>query len=206
VPIEHGQKTGWYYDQRDNRARFLAHARGARVLDACCYVGAWGVQAAVHGAAEVLCVDASAAALEGVRHNAAANDVRVDTLHADAFDALRGLRDEGRRFDAIVLDPPAFIKRRKDLGAGTVAYQRLNELALGLLADGGLLYSCSCSFHLSEAGLIDAVQRGAARTRRFLRLLDVGGQAADHPVHPAIPETRYLKCIVLHAASGERGG
>lgn len=205
VPIEHGQKTGWYYDQRDNRARLLAHVRGARVLDVCCYLGACGVEAAVHGAADVLCVDASAAALDGVRHNAALNGVGVNTLHGDAFDALRGLCDEGRRFDAIVLDPPAFIKRRKDLAAGTAAYQRLNELAIGLLADGGLLYSCSCSFHLSEAALIEAVQRGAVRTGRFLRLLDVGGQAADHPVHPAIPETRYLKCVVLHCASAQGG-
>jgi 23S rRNA (cytosine1962-C5)-methyltransferase len=112
---------------------------------------------------------------------------------------LRSLRESGERFDAIVLDPPAFIKRRKDAAEGALAYRRLNELALGVLAPGGLLATCSCSFHFSESDLIETVQRAAGRARRFLRLLEVGGQASDHPVHPAIPETRYLKCLIFHA-------
>jgi 23S rRNA (cytosine1962-C5)-methyltransferase len=199
VPLRRGQKTGWFYDQRDNRARLLAQVRGRRVLDVCAYLGAWGVQAAVHGAREVLCLDGSASALDGVRHNAELNGVRVETLHADAFDGMRRLREAGRRFDAIVLDPPAFIKRRRDEREGRLAYQRLNELALALLDDEGILVSCSCSFHLSEAELIAIVQRAAGRARRFLRLLAAGGQATDHPAHPAIPETRYLKCLLLYA-------
>ena len=119
--------------------------------------------------------------------------------HADAFDGLRDLRERGERFDTIVVDPPAFIKRRKDLDEGRVAYQRLNELALGLLEPGGWLATCSCSFHFGEADLIAAIQRAAARSHRFLRLVAVGGQAMDHPVHPAIPETRYLKCLLMQA-------
>jgi 23S rRNA (cytosine1962-C5)-methyltransferase len=202
VPLQRGQKTGWFFDQRDNRQRLLPHVRGRRVLDVCAYLGAWGVQAAVHGAHDVLCIDSSAAAINGVRHNAELNGVQVGTLHADAFEALRGLRDAGERYDAIVLDPPAFIKRRKDATEGALAYQRLNELALALLAPGGILVSCSCSFHYGEAELIATVQRAAGRARRFLRLLEVGGQAPDHPVHPAIPETRYLKCLVFHAGNG----
>jgi len=201
VPLQRGQKTGWFFDQRDNRRRLLPHVRGRRVLDVCSYLGAWGVQAGVHGARDVLCIDSSAAAIDGVRHNAELNGVQVRTLHADAFEGLRRLRDSDERFDAIVLDPPAFIKRRKDAAEGALAYQRLNELALALLEPGGLLASCSCSFHFSESGLIETVQRAAVRTRRFLRLLEVGGQAPDHPVHPAIPETRYLKCLIFHAGT-----
>jgi 23S rRNA (cytosine1962-C5)-methyltransferase len=199
VSLRRGQKTGWFFDQRDNRARVLQHVRGRRVLDVCAYVGAWGVQAAVHGAREVWCLDSSATAIDGVRASAEMNGVAVRPVHADAFDGLRDLRDRGERFDMIVLDPPAFIKRRKDIDEGRVAYQRLNELALSVLEPGGLLATCSCSFHFAESDLVAAVQRAAARARRFLRLVAVGGQAMDHPVHPAIPETRYLKCLLMHA-------
>ena len=200
VPLQRGQKTGWFFDQRENRARLLPFVRGRRVLDVCAYLGAWGVQAAVQGARDVLCVDSSAAAIDGVRHNAELNGAPVRTLHADAFDGLRQLRESGERFDVVVLDPPAFIKRRKDIAEGRLAYQRLNELGLALLETGGLLVSCSCSFHLSEADLVAVAQRAAARAGRFLRLLAAGGQAADHPVHPAIPETRYLKSLLLHVS------
>ena len=199
VSLRRGQKTGWFFDQRDNRARLLAHVRGRRVLDVCAYLGAWGVQAAVHGAGEVWCLDSSATAIEGVRESAELNGVSVRAVHADAFDGLRDLRERGERFDAIVVDPPAFIKRRKDIDEGRAAYQRLNELALGLLEPGGWLATCSCSFHFGEADLIAAIQRAAARSHRFLRLVAVGGQAMDHPVHPAIPETRYLKCLLMQA-------
>jgi 23S rRNA (cytosine1962-C5)-methyltransferase len=200
VPLQRGQKTGWFFDQRENRARLLPLVRGRRVLDVCAYLGAWGIEAAVHGARDVLCVDSSAPAIDGVRHNAELNGVAVRALHADAFEGLRALREAGERFDVVVLDPPAFIKRRKDVAEGRVAYQRLNELGLALLDAGGLFVSCSCSFHMSEADLVAVAQRAAARAGRFLRLLAAGAQAADHPVHPAIPETRYLKSLLLHAS------
>jgi 23S rRNA (cytosine1962-C5)-methyltransferase len=190
-----GQKTGWFFDHRMNRARLAAYASGARVLDVFSYVGGWGVQAAAAGAESVLCVDASAPALEQVAANAALNGVqeRVGTLRGDAFEVLRGLAGGGERFDVVVLDPPAFIKRKKDLAAGMEAYQRLNALALEVLKSDGILVSASCSYHMPREALQDAMLRAARRYGRGLQILEQGHQGPDHPVHPAIPETAYLK-------------
>jgi 23S rRNA (cytosine1962-C5)-methyltransferase len=193
APIRHGQKTGWFYDQRDNRTR-LARYRPASVLDVYSYVGAWGLSAAVRGARATL-IDASAAALDLAERNARRLNVEVETLQGQAFDAMKALADDGRSFDCVVVDPPAFIKRRKDHKAGLAAYQRANQLALRLLNRDGLLVSCSCSFHLSQDELLGAIQRAARHLDRFAQVLEIGGQAADHPSHPAIPETRYLKAV-----------
>lgn len=194
APLLEGQKTGWFYDQAANRARFAELlSRGARVLDVCSYVGAWGVAAARAGAAEVTCVDASARALEYAARNAAANGVQLQALRGDAFDVLAALADRGERFDAIVLDPPAFAKRRKDLPKAEAAYRKLNQLALRLVQGDGLLVSCSCSWHLAPESLIGAIQSAARHVSRFVQVIAIGGQAPDHPIHPAIPETRYLK-------------
>jgi 23S rRNA (cytosine1962-C5)-methyltransferase len=197
VPLLTGQKTGWFYDHRLNRLRMQRYVRELRVLDVFSYGGGWGVQAAVAGAAQVLCVDASAPALEDVQRNAARNGVaeRVATLHADAFDALRQLREAGEHFDVIVLDPPAFIKRKKDAKPGEQAYRRLNQLAIQLLAPDGILISASCSYHLPREALRDALLRASRAAGRELQLLEQGHQAPDHPVHPAIPETEYLKAF-----------
>jgi len=197
APVYTGQKTGWFYDHRVSRARLKAYVKGARVLDVYSYIGGWGVQAAVFGAAEVTCVDSSAAALEGVEINAALNgvDSRIDTLRGAAADAMAQLASESRQFDVVILDPPAFVQRRKDLKKGITAYRRINELALKLLAPGGLLVSASCSMHLSRADLMIAVQQGATRAGCHVRILEQGGQGPDHPVHPAIPETEYLKTL-----------
>ena len=197
-PLE-GQKTGWFFDQAGNRDRLVPLVRGLRVLDVFSYVGAWGIRAAAAGASEVLCVDASPHAIERIDANAALNDVaaRVSTLRADAFDALRELKARGERFDVVILDPPAFIKRRKDLKQGTLAYRRLNEAALPLLARDGLLVSASCSFHMERDTLLRTVQQAARHGDRYLQLLQVGQQGPDHPVHPAIPETAYLKAFYL---------
>ena len=202
VPLAGGQKTGWFYDQRDNRARLARYVRGARVLDLFSYAGGWGVTAAARGAREVLCVDSSEAALERVAENARLNGVgeRVRTLRADAFEALAGLRAERERFDVVVLDPPAFVKRRRDLGAGTEAYRRLNRMAMQVLAKDGFLVSCSCSFHVDRALLLRLVHEAARHVDRNLQVLEHGHQAPDHPVHPAIPETEYLKCLVLRVS------
>ncbi|HXV77863.1 MAG TPA: class I SAM-dependent rRNA methyltransferase [Candidatus Polarisedimenticolaceae bacterium] len=195
IPAAAAQKTGWFYDQRDNRAGLTRWASGARVLDLFAYAGAWGLTAAAAGAAEVLCVDASSAAVGAVRGNATANRLPVEVEQADAFDALGRLHEAGRRFDVVVVDPPALVKRRKDLRHGRDAYHRLNRAALALLEPGGLLVSSSCSHHLDEAMLIDVVRREAIAARRTLQIVAVGGQGADHPVHPAMPETRYLTCL-----------
>ncbi len=195
VPLTGGQKTGWYYDQRDNRSRLRRYVAGARVLDLFSYVGAWGLIAARHGATEVHCVDSSAAALELLRANAAVNHLDVSVTQGDAFDVLAALADSRRRFDIIVLDPPAFIPRRKDKPRGRAAYRRLNRQAMQLLAEDALLVSCSCSHHLTEDELISEINRAARQLGRRIQILERGGQAADHPVHPVIPETRYLKSL-----------
>lgn len=199
VSAMQGQKTGWFFDQAANRELMAARVAGASVLDVCSYVGAWGVRAAHAGAERVTCVDVSAGALAQVEVNAALNGVgdRVETLQADAFDALRQLKAEGRRYDVVVLDPPAFIKRKKDLKEGTLAYRRLNEAAMGLLSRDALLVTASCSFHMDRDALLRTVQQAGRHADRHLQLLQVGQQAPDHPVHPAIPETAYLKAFYL---------
>jgi 23S rRNA (cytosine1962-C5)-methyltransferase len=201
APLAHGQKTGWFYDQAANRARLARYLPpGARVLDVCSYVGAWALTALRSGAACARCVDSSEAALELARRNALLNGAQLETLHADAFDALKSLNAQRERFDVVVLDPPAFIKRKKDIPQGQAAYRKLNQLALGVLADEGLLVSCSCSYHLAPEELVAAIQAAARHAGRFVQILETGGQSPDHPVHPAIPETRYLKAFFCRVA------
>ncbi|MET0014347.1 MAG: class I SAM-dependent rRNA methyltransferase [Sedimenticola sp.] len=201
VPALQGQKTGWFFDQAYNRARMAPYVEGRRVLEVCSYVGAWGVQAAARGAAEVLSVDVSRTALDAVEANAALNGVsgRVQTVRGDAFEIMRGLRAERERFDVLMVDPPAFIKRRKDIKEGTQAYRRINQLALQLLSKDGILITSSCSHHMSRDSLLQVVQQAARHTDRTVQLLEQGAQAPDHPVHPAIPETAYLKTFYLRA-------
>jgi len=196
APLMHGQKTGWFYDQTANRARLARFLPpGARVLDVCSYVGAWAVTALRAGAAAACCVDSSEGALEFAQRNAAHNGVSVELQRADAFEALKALAAGEARFEVVILDPPAFIKRKKDIPQGQAAYRKLNQLALGLLADEGLLVSCSCSYHLAPEELSGAIQSAARHSARFVQILETGGQSPDHPVHPAIPETRYLKAF-----------
>ena len=197
APVIHGQKTGWFYDHRENRAQLNRIVKGKRVLDVFSYVGGWGVQAANHGASEVHCVDASAQALDLVEQNAALNGVE-DKLHCwegDAFAALKQLRDSGERFDIVVVDPPAFIPRRKDIKAGELAYRRLNQLAMRLLTKDGIIVSGSCSMHLGDDRLPDILRLVGRELDREVMIQHVGSQGADHPVLPAIPETRYLKAV-----------
>jgi 23S rRNA (cytosine1962-C5)-methyltransferase len=198
APVASGQKTGWFYDHRMNRARLAAYVPGRRVLDVFSYIGGWGVQAAAAGAEEVLCVDASEPALEQLRGNAALNGVeeRVRVRRGDAFEVLRALAAEGERFDVVVLDPPAFVKRKKDLKAGEEAYRRIAQMAMEVLVPDGILVSASCSFHVSREMLRDAALRASRRAGRELQLLEEGHQGPDHPVHPAIPETSYLKTFI----------
>ncbi len=199
VPLLAGQKTGWYYDQRSNRAHLLSAVRGARVLDLFCYTGAWGIQAAVHGAERVVCVDSSAHTVQRISANAKLNGVAhvVRALRMDAFSALEELREDGQRFDIAVLDPPAFVKTKKDAHSGGNAYRRLNQAALRVLARDGLLMTCSCSYHFSREALLDTVGRAARHVDRHIALVYDGGQPADHPVLPAVPETRYLKALLF---------
>ncbi len=196
APLARGQKTGWFYDQTANRQRLVRYLwPGVRVLDVCSYAGAWAITALKHGAAFARCVDSSEIALEFASRNARANGVTLETTRSDAFDALKALQERGERFDVVILDPPAFIKRKKDVPQGHAAYRKLNQLALGLMAGDALLVSCSCSYHLAADDLCNAIQAAARHTGRFVQILETGAQSPDHPVHPAIPETRYLKAF-----------
>lgn len=198
-----GQKTGWFYDHRLNRARVAAWAAGASVLDLFSYRGGFGVQAALAGAREVLCVDSSEEGLSGAAEAAARNGCaeRVACLRGDAFEVLRELHAEGRRFDLVIADPPAFARRKRDLPAAREAYQRLNRLAMRVLVEDGLLFSASCSSHMDADALRGAL-RGAARgAARRIVLLEQGHQGPDHPVHPMLTESAYLKAFLVRAST-----
>lgn len=202
APVHSGQKTGWFYDHRMNRARLAPYVAGKRVLDLYSYIGGWGVQAAAFGASEVMCVDSSAPALDLVEHNAELNGVaeRMSVVEGDVMDALRELKGAGEKFDVVIADPPAFIKKRKDIRNGEAAYRRLNEQAMRLLNRDGILISASCSMHLAEHSLRDMLLAASRHLDRHLIITERGFQGADHPVHPAIPETSYIKaffCRVL---------
>jgi 23S rRNA (cytosine1962-C5)-methyltransferase len=197
APVVDGQKTGWFYDHRVNRAWLNGLVAGKRVLDLFSYVGGWGIQAAANGASEVLCVDSSGAALEGVAENAALNGLheQVSVGEGDGFEVLAALKADDETFDVVILDPPAFIRKRKDIPGGERAYARLNREAMRLLGRDGLLLSASCSMHLTPDRQVDLV-RGALRHQdRQGQILFQGRQGPDHPVHPAIPETAYLKAL-----------
>jgi len=199
APIKAGQKTGWFYDHRMNRARLAPWVAGKKVLDLFSYVGGWGIQAAVFGAESVTCVDSSSLALDYVEKNARLNDVgdRVSLIEGDVFDVCKQLKLEGQQYDVIIADPPAFIPRRKDLKAGTEAYQRLNQIAMRLLNKDGLLVSASCSMHLDRDALMGIIRKTARAVDRQVQVVDQGGQGPDHPVLPAVPETDYLKAMFV---------
>ena len=194
-----GQKTGWFYDQVDNRRRLSRYVHGLRVLDLFGYAGAWSVQALRHGALEAVCVDSSAQALDLAQANAERNGLadRLTLIEGDAFDVLRELREAGERFDLVICDPPAFIKRRRDRKPGIEAYVRLNRQALRLVSEEGFLITCSCSHHLALEDFRQVVRRAASGAGRRVQILETGHQSLDHPVHPAIPETDYLKALFL---------
>jgi len=197
APVFTGQKTGWFYDHRLSRAQLQQWVSGKSMLDVFSYVGGWGVQAAAAGASGVCCVDSSADALSAVAANAELNDVGeiVETQRGQAADVMSQMLEQGRRFDVVVIDPPAFVTKRKALKKGMSAYRRINELGLKLLKPGGLLVSASCSMHLARTDLLTCVQQAAVRAGTTLKVVAQGGQGPDHPVHPAIPETEYLKAV-----------
>lgn len=201
VPLKNGQKTGWFYDQRVNRAAltpFVQAQQGCSVLDAFCYAGGFGALAAKNGAGKVTFMDASAHALSYAKRNAEQFGTETELLQGDALTLLADLRREGRTVDIVCLDPPAFIKRKKDAKQGLEAYQRVNEIGLDLVRPGGMLMTCSCSHHLEADALRGLVTRAAGKRRRHARLLFQGFQGPDHPIHPAMPETAYLKTFLFH--------
>jgi 23S rRNA (cytosine1962-C5)-methyltransferase len=195
--LAEGQKTGWFYDQRDNRAAVAALASGRRVLDLYTYAGGFAVLAACAGAAEVVAVDRSERALALAEQAAQANGVACRFVRAEAFAELERLAGAGERYDVVVADPPAFVKSKKDLNQGARGYRKLARLSAALVAPGGTLFLASCSHHVDVPLFAEQVRRGLSDIGRAGRILRTAGAAADHPVHPQLPESAYLKGQLL---------
>ena len=194
-----GQKTGWFFDQRDNRDFMARLAKGRRVADFYAHTGGFSVRAALAGAAEVVGVDSSEAALDlaaqSTARNGAGNVCRF--LRADAFAEMERLAGAGERFGVVICDPPAFIKSRKDVESGAKGYRKLARLAASLAAPGGFVFLASCSHHMEAARFVQEIAKGIAQAGRSGRIIRQAGASPDHPVHPMLPESAYLKSAVL---------
>jgi 23S rRNA (cytosine1962-C5)-methyltransferase len=199
VNLVGGQKTGWFYDQRDNRAFMAKLAKGARVLDLYCFLGGFSIEAAVAGAGDVTGIDRSEPALALAERSATLNGLaeRCRFRRAEVFGELQTLASAGERFDVVISDPPAFVKSKKDLGPGLRGYRKLARLAAGAVAPQGYLFLASCSHNVTPEEFWEAARRGLEDAGRSARLLRSAGAAPDHPVHPHLPESAYLKALVL---------
>lgn len=195
-----GQKTGWYFDQRPNRHFMAPLATGGRMLDAYCHSGGFAVAAAAAGAASVMAIDSSAPALALAEQAAITNGVadRCAFRHGDVFAELEKLAAERARFKVVVADPPPFAKAKKDVGSALRGYRKLARLAAALVEPGGFLFIASCSHNIETTAFATEVAAGIDRAGRTGRIVRAFGAGADHPVHPHLPETAYLKTLVLH--------
>jgi 23S rRNA (cytosine1962-C5)-methyltransferase len=189
-----GQKTGAFLDQRENYAAAAKYAHG-EALDVFCYHGGFAVHLAPR-CSSVTAVDSSRSALEVADQNAVLNQRDIEWIEANAFDLLKDYAASGQRYDTIVLDPPAFAKSKRDLDAALRGYKELNLRALKMLRPGGILVTCSCSFHVSQALFLEMLGEAARDAHRALRLVEIRGQAKDHPILLNVPETAYLKCLI----------
>jgi 23S rRNA (cytosine1962-C5)-methyltransferase len=199
VDLREGQKTGYYLDQRDNRAAVARYAFGKRVLDICCYAGGFSLNAA-QNATEVLGIDSSARAVTLATENARLNNITNAKFEVgDAFGTLDRLTTEGQRFGMIILDPPKFAHKRDKVDDALMAYHRLNRAAVDLLEPGGILVTCSCSGHVQREDFLDMLAGVAQRTGRDIQILEQRGAAPDHPVSATCLETEYLKCFICRA-------
>ena len=191
-----GQKTGWYYDQRDNRAFMAGLAKGKSVLDAYSYTGGFGILAAKSGASETVCLDSSAPALALAEDSAAANQVSIRAVRSDVFEEMERLTAQKEVFDIVIADPPPFVKSKKDLEPGAKAYRKLARLAAGITAPGGTLLLASCSHNIPTDRFAAECAAGIMRGGRKAALIRSAGAGPDHPVHPMLPESAYLKALV----------
>ena len=189
-----GQKTGAFLDQRENYAAAAQYAHG-EALDVFCYQGGFALHVAAR-CSRVSGVDSSRPALEVADRNAALNGREIEWIEANAFDLLKDYASSGQRYDTIVLDPPAFAKSKRDLDAAMRGYKELNLRALKMLRPAGILVSCSCSYHVSQADFLEMLADAVRDAHRVLRLVEVRGQAKDHPILLNVPETAYLKCVI----------
>jgi 23S rRNA (cytosine1962-C5)-methyltransferase len=190
-----GQKTGWFFDQRDNRAFLISLAKGATVLDAFSYLGALGLGAAKAGAKSVVLMDSSQSALDAAAETARAHKLDAEFRRCDVMEELEEIRPAGERFDIVSCDPPPFARSKKDLESGARGYRKLARLAAPLVAPGGFLCLASCSHAIDAARFQTECALGISRADRTARLIRAAGAAADHPVHPMLPETAYLKSL-----------
>jgi len=199
VNLKEGQKTGGFLDQKQNHLLLNGICDGKSVLDCFCYTGSWAIHAASFGAKSALGIDISARAVVQAAGNARLNKLldRVRFEECDAFERLRSLHQEGQRFDVIVMDPPAFVKSRKNIAEATKGYLTVNRRALELLQPGGYLITCSCSYHMGREAFRDMLIQAARLAKREVRLVQTCSQAPDHPVLLSFPESEYLKCFVL---------
>ncbi len=197
--LSEGQKTGWFFDQRPNRAVVANMARGLKLLDAYSFTGGFGVLAALRGAASVTLLDRSAPALALGQQAASLNGVadRVTCRTGEVFETLEQLAADKERFDLVVLDPPAFVKSKKDLGAGSRGYRKLARLGGGVTARRGYMLAASCSHNMPLEDFAAAVRQGLNDAGRTGRILYTGFAGPDHPVHPSLPESAYLKALLL---------
>ena len=197
-----GQKTGAFLDQRENYAAAALYAKG-EALDVFCYQGGFALHVASH-CSQVTGVDSSRPSLEVAEQNTALNrsdgQPEIEWIEANAFDLLKDYSSSNRRYDTIVLDPPAFAKSKRDLDAALRGYKELNLRALKMLRPGGTLITCSCSYHVTQSNFLEMLADAALDARRTLRLIEVRGQAKDHPVLLNVPETAYLKCLMARVS------
>lgn len=202
IDVMQGQKTGHFFDQAENRLALAPFAEGAEALDLFCYSGAWGLKLLLDGAKSVTAVDSSERALELANRNAELNSV-ADRFHAeraDAFAWLSQARAEKRRFDIVAADPPAFAKGAKQTRKALRGYEDLHRQTIRLVRDGGILCACSCSYFVSESDFLSILVKAASRERKQLRILEIRGQSRDHPILAAMPESRYLKCVIAEVS------
>lgn len=199
IDLLEGQKTGFFLDQSENYKVLAGLVEGGEVLDAFCYTGGWSMHAARFGAKAITGVDQSERAIDRARQNAIRNrfESRCRFEVANVFDILKSYEEEGRSYDCIILDPPSFVKRRKEIENAVRGYKEINLRAMKLLRPGGFLVSCSCSYHLSQGRFREILADAANDAKRVIRLLSFQPQAKDHPILMALPETEYLKCAVL---------
>ncbi len=194
-----GQKTGWFYDQRDNRKIMADLSEGKTVLDVYSHSGGFGIACAIKGAKKVTMVDASSLALKLAADAAKINKISdvCDYIEGDAFKVMEALFQQGKKYDVVVADPPAFVKSKKDFVSGMKGYEKVAKYSAGLVEKGGYLYVASCSHHAMKSHFIKAVEEGVERAGRKGKIIQVTGAAKDHPSHHMLPQSEYLKAVII---------
>jgi 23S rRNA (cytosine1962-C5)-methyltransferase len=199
IDFEAGQKTGFYFDQSDNRYFIEKFCRDKSVADLFCNSGGFGLHAAWAGASSVTFVDSSSAEIENAKYNFQLNNLKcpAEFIAGDVFDFIKGCISQGNKYDLVILDPPAFAKSRKDLATAKKGYEKLNKMAFQILKDGGYLVTSSCSHHLSKSEFIQIINSAATKSGKNIQMLHFSGASLDHPELPGMNETVYLKYVVI---------